>query len=159
MLAALSPRITTSTTRVLSSSPTCLASHLKLFTQWISTDHYGVTDSSRSFSQSTKKTLWRWGSSTESETPWKWLFRRTSQSIVYEKSQFPEKVEGFDEVNINSLSAGYDHAAFTVDGQLYTFGSNDYGQLGREAHDSIEKSSPKPVQLPCKRSVVSGSIK
>ncbi|KAI4838493.1 UVB-resistance protein UVR8-like protein [Plasmodium brasilianum] len=78
-----------------------------------------------------KYNLWRWGCSGDS------IF---SSIKVGEKSQLPEKVPNFENVKIEKLSAGCNHAAFIVEGKIFTYGLNDKGQLGRNL-DENEKSN------------------
>lgn len=51
---------------------------------------------------------------------------------------------------VSTAACGSSHSAFVVDGQLYTYGSNKYDQLGREApagETATTGSGPAPVTL------------
>ncbi|CAD2092065.1 UVB-resistance protein UVR8 homologue, putative [Plasmodium vinckei brucechwatti] len=90
-----------------------------------------------------KYNLWRWGCSGDS------LF---SSMQAGEKYPFPEKIRNFENKQINKLSAGCNHAAFIVDGKIYTYGLNDKGQLGRTLSNEGGKESkisltPEEIEL------------
>lgn len=104
---------------------------------------------------SNQKTLWRWGATAGGRASWVGLLTGSNESAVAEKSEYPQKVEGFDATNVSLVTAGYDHVAFSISGLLYTFGNNDYGQLGRITRDASEKLVPTSVPLPCNGRVVS----
>ncbi len=65
------------------------------------------------------------------------LFRYQDSAVIK-----PERIME----NVTKYSAGTDHAAAISDGQLYTWGNNDCGQLG--LGDMISRSEPVRVQLP-----------
>lgn len=61
----------------------------------------------------------------------------------------PQKI--MDGVEFKSISLGYDHcAAISKDGSLYTWGSNDVGQLGNGEKDRIPGSDDAAVLTPQK---------
>jgi len=71
-----------------------------------------------------------------------------SQQDVTEVSQEPTLVEEFQ--GVTAAACGSNHSAFVVDGQLYTYGSNKYDQLGREVGEGASSgigAAPAPVLL------------
>ncbi|CRG96426.1 UVB-resistance protein UVR8 homologue, putative [Plasmodium gallinaceum] len=89
-----------------------------------------------------KYNLWRWGCTGDS------IF---SSVKVGEKNKLPEKISNFENSNIEKLSAGCNHAAFIVDGKIFTYGLNDKGQLGRQLDENEKQKNysliPKEVNI------------
>lgn len=87
-----------------------------------------------------KYNVWRWGCSGDS------FF---SSVKVGEENKMPKKIEHFEKKNIEKISAGCNHAAFIVDGKIFTYGLNDKGQLGRSLEETEKKKKysyiPKEV--------------
>jgi len=69
------------------------------------------------------------------------------KTAVVESSMEPLLVEDF--AGISTAACGSSHSAFVVDGRLYTYGSNQYMQLGRQADDANESvgAAPAPVEF------------
>lgn len=84
---------------------------------------------------SSKRRLWRWGAGPgflgKEEAP--------------EVSREPALLEAGR--GATSAACGSSHAAFVVDGQIYTYGSNKYLQLGRRAEKGAQPLVPEPVEL------------
>ncbi|SCO72860.1 UVB-resistance protein UVR8 homologue [Plasmodium vivax] len=98
--------------------------------------------------QERKYNLWRWGCSGEG------IF---SSVKVGEKNKMPEKVPNFENAKIEKLSAGCDHAAFIVDGRIFTYGLNDKGQLGRSIEE--ENDQNKSYTLTPREVKTEGNVK
>lgn len=65
----------------------------------------------------------------------------------------PCRVEGLRNAHITQISGGWRHTmALDVDGQLYGWGWNKFGQLG--VGDNIDHSGPQRVKLPSEEEVV-----
>jgi len=87
-------------------------------------------DHVRGFSSDEKghrRRLWRWGGSGG----------MMSQQDVSEVSKEPTLLEEFQ--GISAAACGSSHSAFVINGQLYTYGSNKYTQLGREVEGGENK--------------------
>lgn len=69
-----------------------------------------------------RQRLWRWGATSAG---------KLSQQDVVEVANEPTLMEEFS--GVTSAACGSGHSAFVTDGKLYTFGSNKWQQLGREA--------------------------
>jgi len=69
--------------------------------------------------ESQRRRLWRWGATTSG---------MMSQQEAAEASKDPSLIEDFR--GVSTAACGSSHSAFVVDGQLYTYGSNKYSQLG-----------------------------
>jgi len=69
-----------------------------------------------------RQRVWRWGSTTAS---------KLSKQDVVEVSEEPTIMEDYR--GVTSAACGSGHSAIVSDGQLYTFGSNKWSQLGWEA--------------------------
>lgn len=62
----------------------------------------------------------------------------------YEYKSVPRVVHGLEARYVSKLSCGYYHSAVAVlETELYTFGRNDFGQLGHG--DLIDKLRPRSV--------------
>ncbi|CRH00247.1 UVB-resistance protein UVR8 homologue, putative [Plasmodium relictum] len=89
-----------------------------------------------------KYNLWRWGCTGDS------IF---SSVKVGEINKMPVKIPNFENANIEKLSAGCNHAAFIVDGKIFTYGLNDKGQLGRQLDENEKQKNysliPKEVDI------------
>jgi regulator of chromosome condensation len=69
-------------------------------------------------------------------------------SKVYER-HLPTEIKGIP--NAKDIKAGGMHSiCLTEDGEVYTFGCNDEGALGRETHDEQSEFEPGKVNLPGK---------
>eukprot|EP01016_Furgasonia_blochmanni_P003058 TRINITY_DN1119_c0_g1_i1.p1 TRINITY_DN1119_c0_g1~~TRINITY_DN1119_c0_g1_i1.p1 ORF type:complete len:406 (-),score=89.66 TRINITY_DN1119_c0_g1_i1:164-1381(-) len=70
--------------------------------------------------------------------------------LGYESSQdvtLPKKIDYFDNKNIVKIAAGFDfNIALSAEGKLYSWGNNDYGQLGN-ARD-IYQANPAELRVP-----------
>jgi len=87
-----------------------------------------------------RQRLWRWGAKEGS---------KLSQDNVVEVSSKPTLMEEFS--GVTSAACGSSHSAFVRDGQLYTFGSNKWNQLGRDADRGASSigtgAAPEPVEF------------
>jgi len=85
-----------------------------------------------------RRCLWRWGATSAG---------MMSQQEVTESSKDPILMEDFR--GVTTAACGSSHSAFVVDGQLYTYGSNKYHQLGRSVEETgksaPEGAGPAPV--------------
>lgn len=98
------------------------------------------------YSTISNKSLWIWG--TAPKTGWS----KQPSDI----QQTPHRISLFESRRIELLAVGYDHVVFTSDDKLYSFGNNDYGQLGRPTTPGNLK--PDAVALPCNGRVVSAAV-
>jgi alpha-tubulin suppressor-like RCC1 family protein len=58
----------------------------------------------------------------------------------------PEAVTNLDDEQIVQVAAGAEHSlALTADGDVYAWGANSYGQLGRGGADWDDHSTPQPI--------------
>jgi len=64
-------------------------------------------------------------------------------NTVVESSKEPSLVEEFS--GISTAACGSSHSAFVMDGRLYTYGSNQYMQLGRSAGEGSEQGVGAPA--------------
>lgn len=87
-----------------------------------------------------RRRLWRWGSATTSTI---------SPQDVVEVSADPVLME--DISGVTHIACGSGHSAFVREGQVYTFGSNKYNQLGvadaGQQAPSIHGTDPAPVEF------------
>ncbi|KAF4655403.1 hypothetical protein FOZ61_007591 [Perkinsus olseni] len=75
---------------------------------------------------SSSYTVWRWGAPASSGV--------TGGPTVGEVSKMPTKIPELSGVSsVEGLACGGEHSAVVSNGQVYTFGSNKYGQLARES--------------------------
>lgn len=65
-----------------------------------------------------------------------------SQLESAEVAKEPSMIDEF--VGVSTAACGSNHSAFVVDGRVYTYGSNKYGQLG---HEPSGETAPAPVEL------------
>jgi len=71
-----------------------------------------------------------------------------SRNAIVEASKEPTLMD--DVRGVASAACGSSHSAYIADGQLYTFGTNKYHQLGREVGGDTESgvgAPPEPVVI------------
>src|SRR5206468_11465878 len=57
----------------------------------------------------------------------------------------PTQVAGIS--NVKAVSAGYHSLALGNDGNVWTWGNNQYGQLGNTTNAATTKANPSPAQV------------
>eukprot|EP00922_Rhytidocystis_sp_ex-Travisia-forbesii_P035686 GHVS01052943.1.p1 GENE.GHVS01052943.1~~GHVS01052943.1.p1 ORF type:complete len:425 (-),score=32.07 GHVS01052943.1:115-1389(-) len=95
------------------------------------------------------QSLWFWGNTSLASTV---MSSSRSATPTQEPLKMPRRISGF--TNIGPMAAGPDHTAFVADGRLFSFGSNQYGQLGRTLSDKDDGNQPGEIDLDPRHRVV-----
>ena len=67
----------------------------------------------------------------------------------------PKRIEAYDKLNVGKFRVGLRHSAIiSQDGELFTFGSGNWGVLGHGSEEDIRFDQPKLVQGLKKKEVV-----
>lgn len=66
----------------------------------------------------------------------------------------PERITAFDDLDLTQLRIGLRHSAvISKNGDVYTFGSGNWGTLGHGSEDDIHFSTPKQIEYFSKRDI------